>query len=137
MWWLSFAMIFLYSFELNWSAILLLQMVDMVEVMVMVVPIDMVEVVSYFHLMTKTMSFVQWFFLEELRSVVFTVLPANLLLTWISFVFDMIDYYRKRHRDDDRHIHESSKRNSDHESRRNTDHESRPVFSTNINDTSS
>ncbi|KAG4968812.1 hypothetical protein JHK87_034463 [Glycine soja] len=36
------------------------------------------------------------------------------------------DYYRKRHRDDDRHIHESSKRNSDHESRRNTDHESRP-----------
>ncbi|KAF7822958.1 nuclear cap-binding protein subunit 2-like [Senna tora] len=36
------------------------------------------------------------------------------------------DYYRKRHRDDDRHTHESSKRSSDHESRRNSDHDSRP-----------
>ncbi|XP_061363652.1 nuclear cap-binding protein subunit 2 isoform X2 [Gastrolobium bilobum] len=36
------------------------------------------------------------------------------------------NYYRKRHRDDDRHTHESSKRTSDHETRRNSDHESRP-----------
>lgn len=39
----------------------------------------------------------------------------------------MIDYNRKRHRDDDRHAYESSKRSSDHESRRNSDHDSRPV----------
>ncbi|KAG6604891.1 nuclear cap-binding protein subunit 2-like [Cucurbita pepo subsp. pepo] len=35
-------------------------------------------------------------------------------------------HHRKRHRDDDRHAHESSKRTSDFESRRNSNHESRP-----------
>ncbi|OMO91861.1 hypothetical protein COLO4_18047 [Corchorus olitorius] len=36
------------------------------------------------------------------------------------------DYYRKRHREDDRYAHGSSKRTFDHESRRNSDHDSRP-----------
>ncbi|KAJ4729755.1 Nuclear cap-binding protein subunit 2 [Melia azedarach] len=36
------------------------------------------------------------------------------------------DYHRKRHREDDRHGHETSKRSSDYESRRNSDHDSRP-----------
>ncbi|OMO99524.1 hypothetical protein CCACVL1_03755 [Corchorus capsularis] len=36
------------------------------------------------------------------------------------------DYYRKRHREDDRFAHGSSKRTFDHDLRRNSDHDSRP-----------
>ncbi|KAK9284484.1 hypothetical protein L1049_023657 [Liquidambar formosana] len=36
------------------------------------------------------------------------------------------DYQRKRHREDDRHVHEMSKRTLEHDSRRNSDLDSRP-----------
>lgn len=42
-------------------------------------------------------------------------------------LFDLKDYHRKRHREDDRHHPVDMPKRSEHEPRRNADHESRPV----------
>ncbi|KAH9743840.1 nuclear cap-binding protein subunit 2 [Citrus sinensis] len=48
-------------------------------------------------------------------------------LIGMAEVLPLLPYYqRKRHREDDRHAHETSKRSADFESRRNSDHDSRP-----------
>lgn len=71
---------------------------------------------------------VVWFFNTSLNRCLFwSVFNDHRIFIWLLTPFEKTDYHRKRHREDDRHGHETSKRSSDYESRRNSDHDSRPV----------
>lgn len=104
------------SVDLLFSAIAdfhVLQMEGMEEVvMVMAVPTDMAEEVIH------KVYILSWVFLSSFWS--------NLAFNWS--ICTILDYHRKRYRDDDRRGPDIPKRNFEHESRRNSDHDSRQVM---------
>lgn len=98
-------------------------MVDMVEAMVMG---DLIVEV------TASKNIYYLIFLGPYNCLVHLCIVLDFHMVGDCILMDVsydTDYHRKRHRDDDRHGHETSKRISDHESRRSSDHDSRPVNS--------